>query len=253
MYLLVVQVFVRIPSTAAPSGSIPFEAPEQYELVAPANPPAFIQATHKAAELAPLETEDGYLQQWEVVPLSDEELAPLEAEHLAAEQVARDAARVNVTKRQALLALFDMKAIKNEDIEAQIILIPDDFDRYRALVDLQGSAAIPTQGDVPTIGYGSTVYEDGTRMTLADPPISKERALQIVRDHKSKDEAMFRASSMRRHLLNGGYLQACNALPAWRKQADRDCSLPQNWVPKGCKDVWTRLLERQAKCLGEQS
>ncbi len=141
---------------------------------------------------------------------------------------------------------------------------------------------IPTQGDVPTIGYGSTVYEDGTRVTLADPPISKERALQIVRDHKSKDEAMFRASlpgvkltqgeydlymdftyqfgitnwrasSMRRHLLNGEYLQACNALLAWRKQAGRDCSLPQNWGPKGCKGVWTRQLERQAKCLGEQS
>jgi lysozyme len=140
---------------------------------------------------------------------------------------------------------------------------------------------IPTQGDVPTIGYGSTVYEDGTRVTLADPPISKERALQIVRDHKSKDEALFRASlpgvkltqgeydlymdftyqygitnwrssSMRRHLLNGEYLQACNALPAWRKQAGRDCSLPQNWGPKGCKGVWTRQLERQAKCLAEQ-
>jgi len=119
-------------------------------------------------------------------------------------------------------------------------------------------------------------------VSLADPPISKERALQIVRDHKSKDEAMFRASlpgvkltqgeydlymdftyqfgitnwrasSMRRHLLNGEYLQACNALPAWRKQAGRDCSLSQNWGPKGCKGVWTRQLERQAKCLAEQS
>lgn len=141
---------------------------------------------------------------------------------------------------------------------------------------------IPTQGDVPTIGYGSTVYEDGTRVTLVDPPITKERALQIVRDHKSKDEVMFRASlpgvkltqgeydlymdftyqfgitnwrasSMRRNLLNGEYLQACNALPAWRKQAGRDCSLPQNWGPKGCKGVWTRQLGRQANCLGEQS
>lgn len=141
---------------------------------------------------------------------------------------------------------------------------------------------IPTQGDVPTIGYGSTVYEDGTRVTMSDPPVTKERALQIVRDHKSKDEAMFRASlpgvkltqgeydlymdftynfgitnwrnsSMRTHLLNGEYLQACNVLPAWRKQAGRDCSLPQNWGPKGCKGVWTRQIERHAKCLGEQS
>lgn len=140
---------------------------------------------------------------------------------------------------------------------------------------------IPTQGDVPTIGYGSTVYEDGKKVTLQDPPITKERAIQLVKNHKSKDEVMFReslpgvkltqgeydlymdftyqygitnwrSSSMRRHLLNGEYLQACNALPAWRNQAGRDCSLPQNWGPKGCKGVWTRQLERQAKCLAEQ-
>lgn len=140
---------------------------------------------------------------------------------------------------------------------------------------------IPTQGDVPTIGYGTTVYEDGKKVTLQDAPITKERAIQLVKNHKSKDEVMFReslpgvkltqgeydlymdftyqygitnwrSSSMRRHLLNGEYMQACNALPAWRKQAGRDCSLPQNWGPKGCKGVWTRQLERQAKCLAEQ-
>lgn len=29
---------------------------------------------------------------------------------------------------------------------------------------------------VPTIGYGATYYEDGTRVTLRDPAITKERA-----------------------------------------------------------------------------
>lgn len=29
---------------------------------------------------------------------------------------------------------------------------------------------------VPTIGFGATYYEDGTSVTLRDPPISKERA-----------------------------------------------------------------------------
>ena len=29
---------------------------------------------------------------------------------------------------------------------------------------------------VPTIGYGATYYEDGTHVTLTDPPISRERA-----------------------------------------------------------------------------
>jgi len=141
---------------------VPFEAPERYELVASAEPPAFVQATHKAVELAPLVTEDGYLQQWEVVSLSADELAQLEADRLAAEQAARDAARVTVTKRQALLALFDMKGIKNEDIEAQINLIPDEFDRYRALVDWQGSAAI--ESDSPTV----LLLAAGLNLTEAD-------------------------------------------------------------------------------------
>lgn len=33
---------------------------------------------------------------------------------------------------------------------------------------------------VPTIGYGATYYEDGTRVQLADPPITRERADQLL-------------------------------------------------------------------------
>lgn len=33
---------------------------------------------------------------------------------------------------------------------------------------------------VPTIGYGATYYEDGRRVTLADPPISKARAEALL-------------------------------------------------------------------------
>jgi lysozyme len=36
---------------------------------------------------------------------------------------------------------------------------------------------------VPTIGVGATFYEDGTRVTLLDPPITRERALQLLRWH----------------------------------------------------------------------
>ena len=36
---------------------------------------------------------------------------------------------------------------------------------------------------VPTIGVGSTFYENGIRVTLADPPISRERAMQLL-DHE---------------------------------------------------------------------
>ena len=33
---------------------------------------------------------------------------------------------------------------------------------------------------VPTIGYGSTQYENGRRVTLTDPPITKDRALELL-------------------------------------------------------------------------
>ena len=35
---------------------------------------------------------------------------------------------------------------------------------------------IPTKGDVPTIGYGCTKWEDGSLVKLTDKPITKERA-----------------------------------------------------------------------------
>jgi lysozyme len=52
--------------------------------------------------------------------------------------------------------------------------------------DLKGSEGFRSQpypdGEgVPTIGFGSTFYENGTRVTLKDAPITKERALQIFK------------------------------------------------------------------------
>lgn len=34
---------------------------------------------------------------------------------------------------------------------------------------------------VPTIGYGATFYEDGTRVTLRDPAITRERGEELLR------------------------------------------------------------------------
>jgi lysozyme len=34
--------------------------------------------------------------------------------------------------------------------------------------------------NVPTIGVGSTFYENGVRVTLKDPPISRERAMELL-------------------------------------------------------------------------
>ena len=53
---------------------------------------------------------------------------------------------------------------------------------------------VPTQGDVPTIGHGSTRYEDGTPVRLTDPPITRQRAEQLARNLNSAEERRFKAS-----------------------------------------------------------
>ena len=140
---------------------------------------------------------------------------------------------------------------------------------------------VPTAGDVATIGHGSTRYEDGTPVRLTDPPITRQRAEQLARNLHGEEEARFkaslpgvllypgeydlyldfvgqygignwRASSMRRHLLAGDHLRACESLPQWRFQDGRDCRLPQNWGPQGCKGVWTRQQKRHADCMAMQ-
>jgi lysozyme len=40
---------------------------------------------------------------------------------------------------------------------------------------------------VPTIGYGTTKYPDGRRVTLQDPPITKEQADQFVLQELNRD------------------------------------------------------------------
>ncbi|CAE6949615.1 Lysozyme [Ectopseudomonas oleovorans] len=142
---------------------------------------------------------------------------------------------------------------------------------------------IPTKGDVPTIGHGSTRYEDGTRVTLADPPITRERAEQLARALHSEEERRFQASlpgvklyqeeydlyldfigqygignwrkpkSPRTWLLKGDYAGACDALLNWRFAAGYDCSTLVNGRPnKRCWGVWTRQLDRHAACWSAQ-
>lgn len=48
--------------------------------------------------------------------------------------------------------------------------------------EFEGFSAKPYRcpAGVPTIGYGSTRYEDGRRVSMSDPPISESRASQIL-------------------------------------------------------------------------
>lgn len=143
------------------------------------------------------------------------------------------------------------------------------------------TAYVPTQGDRLTIGFGTTLHEDGTPVTAGDhtDPVKAAIAAQA---HISKDEQAFRetlpgvslsqveydvyldfsyqygignwrASSMRRHLQAGEHRQACDALLRWRYAAGYDCSTRINGQPnRRCWGVWARQLERHAACLDAQ-
>lgn len=139
-------------------------------------------------------------------------------------------------------------------------------------------AIIPTQGDRATLGFGSTVHEDGSRVQMGET-VDPVRALIKAAAHIDKDEKAFReslpgvklhqaeydvfldfayqygianwrSSSMRRHLLAGNYPAACDALLLWRRAGGYDCSTLVDGKPnRRCWGVWTRQLERHTKCV----
>lgn len=135
-------------------------------------------------------------------------------------------------------------------------------------------AIVPTQGDRPTVGFGSTFREDGSPVRMGDtitPPAALARTLA----HIQKDERGIKqcvtaplfqheydvmvdfsyqygvktlcASSMVRLANEGRYAESCNAYLRYKFAAGYDCSTPGN---KRCFGVWARQLERQKKCLG---
>ncbi len=139
---------------------------------------------------------------------------------------------------------------------------------------------IPTKGDVPTIGHGSTHYENGTPVKMTDPAITKKRAEQLALNLMKADAKKFEAtlkpetelsagefnvymdfvgqygigtwatSSMRTQLLVGNHAGACKALLKYRFAAGYDCSTTVNGQPnKRCWGVWVRQLERNNQCM----
>ncbi len=144
------------------------------------------------------------------------------------------------------------------------------------------AAMIPTKGDVPTIGYGSTKYEDGTPVQMGDT-ITRERAKVLARTLITQDEKKFaaslppdaelyqeeydvyldfvgqygignwRKSQMRKRIIAHDYAGACKAILRYRFAAGYDCSTLVNGRPnKRCWGVWTRQKERYDKCMGAQ-
>lgn len=139
---------------------------------------------------------------------------------------------------------------------------------------------IPTKGDVPTIGEGSTVYPDGTRVKMTDPPINRARAREISTALMEKNYAECVRSTLGDTLVNevefaqavdfagnfgcgnwgqssmltntraGNYAQACQSYLRYKYAAGYDCSTPGN---KRCSGLWTRQLERYGKCMASQT
>lgn len=130
-------------------------------------------------------------------------------------------------------------------------------------------------GKVATVGHGSTVYADGRKVKITDPPVTREKAEKMLRAHVAKDESKLKAmlpgvelsqaeydvyidfiyqygthtfakSSIRRELLKGNHITACKSLLRYKYAAKRDCSIRKN----GCYGVWLRQLKRYKNCMG---
>lgn len=137
-------------------------------------------------------------------------------------------------------------------------------------------AVIPVKGDIPTVGFGSTVREDGSSVEMGDritPPKAVARTLaHIQADERGIRRCVFAPvsqveydlmvdfsyqygieklcqSSMVRNTNAGRYGAACDGYVLYRWQGGRDCSLPENWGPRGCRGVWVRAIGRKEQCL----
>lgn len=140
-----------------------------------------------------------------------------------------------------------------------------------------GAAVIPTRGDVPTLGFGSTTHADGRPVRMGDtttPVKALARTLQYIQADEADmrktlagvalyqaeydtyldwryqyGATAWRNSSILRELKAGNHKSACDSLLKYRFSAGYDCSTPGNRV---CAGVWTRQLKRHAACMAAQ-
>lgn len=133
------------------------------------------------------------------------------------------------------------------------------------------TAIIPTKGDVPTYGFGSTTRPDGSPVRLGDtitPVAALVRKLDYLQDGEDKLKACVRvplsqaeydlyvdllynigpsafcSSTIVRRLNAEDYAGACDAILMWRYVGKQDCSIPN----KVCAGLWKRRLQSHEKC-----
>lgn len=137
-------------------------------------------------------------------------------------------------------------------------------------------AIIPTKGDVPTIGFGTTTRPDGSPVQMGDRTNPVEALQRKQRDllkfegaikqcvkvplHQAEFDvyvdmaynigtAGFCGSTIVKRLNAGDYAGACDAILMWKRVAAQDCSVPGNRV---CWGLWERRKAAHAKCMAAQ-
>lgn len=134
-------------------------------------------------------------------------------------------------------------------------------------------AVIPVPGDVPTMGFGSTLKEDGSPVQMTDR-ITPQKAVRLSVSHIAKDETQLRRcfgeaklyqhewdayvdlaynvgpgavcrSSIVAKVKAEQYEAACKTILDFRRAGGKDCSVRSN----GCFGVWLRRLEGYQQCL----
>lgn len=167
---------------------------------------------------------------------------------------------------------------------------------FAALVLSEGytdRAVVPTVGDRPTVGFGSTFRDDGSPVQIGDT-ITPQRAVARSLAHIQKDEAGIKrcitapllqreydlmvdfayqygtgalcSGQIAKRANAGDYLGSCQAYIDYRFMTDSrphpgwEQVGPKRWrfdcaTPgnKTCRGVWTRQLKRYTDCMEVQA
>ena len=133
------------------------------------------------------------------------------------------------------------------------------------------SAIIPTKGDVPTYGFGTTEgvqmgdrttpvkaaqralsdsqkFEGALKRCVAAPLHQAEYDLYVDLSYNIGSTAFCNSTIVKR-LNAGDYSGACEAILMWKKAAGFDCSTPGN---KRCAGLWTDRQRSYKQCMEAQ-
>lgn len=134
-------------------------------------------------------------------------------------------------------------------------------------------AIIPTRGDVPTYGFGTTtgvkmgdrttpvralqraatdldtVYEAAVKRCVTAPLHQREYDVYVSMAYNI-GAAGFCGSSIAARANAGDYVGACNAILLWKRAGGFDCSTPGN---TRCAGLWKDRLSDHARCMEAQS